>query len=247
MKIICKYHGGSHSYGLATPDSDLDIRGVFLNNTIGTIIGLDRFEHQDTRANGDDKFYYELRHFFNLLRRGNSQCLEMLFNINWLYLTPTFSKIIKNRENFIDTDKIFKCLRGYIQSEKSLCLGRKTGLLGTKRKLDIDKFGFSPKNLTQLIRLTYCGSILFTKGYFPVNIRDDNKVIGDILFDIKTNPQNYDKQFVNEGIEKAEKDLVKSYESRIFNYSFDVDLANNIITNIYLRELENLTSQKMMI
>lgn len=240
MKLICEYYGGSQSYGLNTPTSDLDIRGVFLNDTIGTIIGLDRFEHQDTRANGDDKFYYELRHFFNLLRRGNTQCLEMLFNENWLYFTPTFGKIAINRERFIDTDKIFKCLRGYIQNETTLCFGRKTGLLGTKRKQHVEKFGFSPKNLVQLLRLALCGSTLFLEGYFPVNIRKDNPNWGDKLFDIKTNPQNYNKEFAEEQIQFAEKLLVESYENRSFNYSFKTDLANQLIFEIYSEQLDNL-------
>ena len=36
-------------YGLSTPESDFDYRGVFLNENISTILGLDRYEHKDLR------------------------------------------------------------------------------------------------------------------------------------------------------------------------------------------------------
>ncbi|NBQ69782.1 MAG: hypothetical protein EBU46_13540, partial [Nitrosomonadaceae bacterium] len=103
MKIICKMLGGSHSYGLQTATSDIDYRGVFLNTDVSTIIGLDRFEHQDLKSDTEDSFYWELRHFLNLLRRGNTQGLELLFNQYWLEKDPVFQTIIDNRDQLVDT------------------------------------------------------------------------------------------------------------------------------------------------
>lgn len=44
MKLLCKYQGGSHSYGLATKDSDIDYRGVFVNDDVSTLVGLNKHE-----------------------------------------------------------------------------------------------------------------------------------------------------------------------------------------------------------
>lgn len=66
---------------------------------------------------------------------------------------------------------MFRCLLGYMQGERRLANGERTGQLGSKRKAHLDKYGFSPKNFTQLFRLASCGKALFEKGYFPVNMK----------------------------------------------------------------------------
>ena len=40
MKMLVKTLGGSTAYGLNTPESDLDYRGVFVNTDPSKILGL---------------------------------------------------------------------------------------------------------------------------------------------------------------------------------------------------------------
>ena len=42
-KIILLAYGGSHAYGLNTPTSDIDVRGIAMN-TESEMLGLDNFE-----------------------------------------------------------------------------------------------------------------------------------------------------------------------------------------------------------
>ena len=160
MKYLCKVLGGSRAYGLDTTTSDIDYRGIFINTHPSTILGLDRFDSIQKQET-DDEVYFELRKFFELLRNGNSGALEILFSADQQITdtSPEFEIIRVNRKSFVDTDKTFKCLRGYMQGERRLANGERTGQLGGKRKVQLDAHGFSPKNATQLLRLAWCGVI----------------------------------------------------------------------------------------
>jgi predicted nucleotidyltransferase len=66
MKVICKVTGGSRMYGLQTPESDTDIRGVFLN-TDPAIINLAWLEYD---------FKNRIRNFTFDIDFANQICLE---------------------------------------------------------------------------------------------------------------------------------------------------------------------------
>ncbi len=73
--IIFECISGSKAYGLATPNSDTDIRGVF-------ILPKEQFYSLDYvgQINNDtnDEAYYELRKFIELCAKNNPNILEML-------------------------------------------------------------------------------------------------------------------------------------------------------------------------
>lgn len=231
--MLVKSLGGSTAYGLNTPKSDLDYRGVFVNTEAAKILGLSKFDHVQKQET-DDIVYYEVRKFFELLRQGNTGALEILYSSVLIETTEAFAEIQVNRERFVDTDRMFSCLRGYMQGERRLANGERTGQLGGKRKEALEKYGFSPKNATQLLRLGFAGQTLFQKGYFPVNVKNENEEVWAHLFSIKTEPEKYTKEGLNAMFDQADKDLIISYESRKFQFKFDDDLANETLRAIYL-------------
>jgi predicted nucleotidyltransferase len=114
MKLSRKaFLGGSTAYGLNTPESDLDYRGVFINTDPSKILGLERMDHVQKQET-DDIVYYEIRKFFELLRNGNTGALEILFSDDLLETSDIFEEIQKNKLKFVDTDKMFRCLLGYM-------------------------------------------------------------------------------------------------------------------------------------
>lgn len=233
LKILAKYEGGSKSYGLATPKSDTDIRFLFIHTDYKKIIGLERHEHECRQNEHEDSFGFEIRHFFNLLRRGNTQCLEMLFNYKWLEVADEFlNQIQVNRHDLIDSHKLYKCLRGYCFSERRLVLGERTGVLGGKRREHLDEFGYSYKNLVQFLRLSAAGSIFFQTGEFPVDINKTE--YGDLLFRIKNHPDCYSVEDAKLLMSEYEKILDESYKNIKVVYRYDEDLANKICLNLYL-------------
>lgn len=243
MINICKYYGGSTSYSLSTENSDLDERGLFIHTDPKFIIGLNKFDHLCQQNEKQDSQLWEIRHFFNLLKNGNTQALEMLFNEKWIEKSNNFDYIIKNRLNFIDTEKIFKCLQGYCYSELKLAIGERTGKLGGKRQSQVEKYGFSPKNFVQLIRLSYCGYILFKEGFIPLDLQEHNQELRSLLLDIKNNPFNYKKENLVVLSEEWRNKMINGFDNRSFSFKFDENLANNIIFDIYFDVLSKVKTK----
>jgi predicted nucleotidyltransferase len=242
MQFICKMLGGSHAYGLSTLASDKDVRGVFLNTELNKVIGLDRFEHQDLKAGGADEFYFELRHFLCLLRATNTNVLELLFNDKWLFVSNEWLKVQENRFLFLDSEKMYKSLKGYMHGEKRLANGERTGKLGGKRRAAIEKFGFSPKNFVQLLRLAWAGTTFFKHGYFPVDVHFENPDFAAELLDIKLRPEDYQREKLNLLVDRWEQTLDKAFNERTVDYTFNSDAANELCCRLYGPIVANLSS-----
>ena len=72
--LVCV--SGSIAYGLDTPESDVDIRGIFLNER-DELIGL-RDERETIRPDGSDTVLYGLRKAMKLLLACNPNAVELL-------------------------------------------------------------------------------------------------------------------------------------------------------------------------
>lgn len=239
IKVLCKCLGGSHLYGLNTPESDEDIRGVYLDTNIGNIIGLSKNEFMERRNQEEDFFLTEFRKFLKLLSRGNTECLELLFNTNWIEVTEEWHSIRQYRHNLVGAKQVIACLTGgekanfeagYIGNEIRLAMGERTGLLGSKRKMALDKYGFSPKNMVQLLRLTFCGTSFFNTGIFPARLPEP---IRSELLDIKVNPEKYDKEALRALVEKRRLELVAAYMTTKVTTKFDMEVANGLCRKFY--------------
>ncbi len=241
MHKLCSYLGGSISYGLATPESDKDERFVFLNTEIKDIIGLSRHEEQVTQNKTEDSVGYELRRFFQLLKKTNTTSLEILHNEEWTFLDDKFKRLVlDNKKYFMDTEYTFKSICGYVHGERNLVLGLRTGQLGSKRKNALDIYGFSPKNLVNFMRLCFCGMTFFSKGYFPVNVEKEDKQLRDLLFEIKIRPESLKKEEAAALMDQFEDLMKLAFDNRdkSKDYHFNEKRANEIILDFYLPYLE---------
>lgn len=73
--LILECISGSRAYGLHTPKSDTDIKGVFVLPK-NTFYGLEYFDQVNNESN--DLVYYELKKFIDLLSKNNPNILELL-------------------------------------------------------------------------------------------------------------------------------------------------------------------------
>lgn len=231
MKTICEYLGGSHSYGLSTPLSDRDVRGIFIHEHPSLIIGLDKFEHHTIESEEDSK-YREFRSAMSLLRRGNTEIVEALYNENWIVNSPSWKLVQSFKKELVSSETMYGVLRGYAQGELKLANGERTGKLGSKRKSQIDKFGFSPKNFVQLLRLSWAGRKFFMDGFFPVCLSIDPKFQAEMLR-IKTQPELYTKEELNDKAAVADVELREAFANRRYDYKFNESLANELICYVY--------------
>jgi hypothetical protein len=178
-----------------------------------------------------DATYYEIGRYMGLLRKTNTQVLEILFapKESFTYTHPFFDKVRENRYSLIDSDKLKSSLKGYVFSEMKLATGERSGRLGGKRKEKVNQFGFSPKNFVQIIRLCVVGNHFFNTGEYMVNVKDHSKELYDKLMDIKTNPSNYSLNELKDEVYSRYADLIDAMDQSKIKYEFDDELAANLI------------------
>lgn len=231
MKVMCKVTGGSRMYGLETPESDIDTRGVFMNTDPGMILGLQR--NEIIKEERSDFLMFELCHFLRNLSRTNTQVIEILYANEFEEITPEFKKMRENRNRLMDSDGLFRSLKGYIGNERRLANGERTGELGGKRRSQVEKYGFSPKNFSHLLRLARCGSVFFLTSEYPVNLRSYDMGFRDFVFSVKTEPQKYTKKQLNEIADGELENLDRSFLARKDDFNFDMDFANELCLDFY--------------
>lgn len=91
---------GSQAYGTATPESDIDIKGVYIQ-PMDSILGFGYVEQVSDKTN--DTVYYEVRRFLQLLSSNNPNILELL-NLpedKILYKDELFDIILQVKHKFI--------------------------------------------------------------------------------------------------------------------------------------------------
>ena len=115
-KLIQKTVAGSHLHGMATPESDVDYRGVCLA-PMDALLGLQKFEQVEKQGK-EDLVYYELRKFARLALQGNPNILTILFAPpeKWLVMNGSWHKIWEIRHKFL-SQRIRKTYAGYARSQ----------------------------------------------------------------------------------------------------------------------------------
>lgn len=92
--IVFECISGSRVHGLATAQSDLDIKGVFIlpQNDYFGFYGVDQVNNET-----NDVVYFELRKFMDLLSKSNPGALELLYTPEQyvLFMHPVFAQIRK--------------------------------------------------------------------------------------------------------------------------------------------------------
>lgn len=99
MKLIFEAIVGSQSYGTATPLSDEDRKGVYIQPA-NDILG---FKYTPQIELSKDNVQYEIRRFIELLQTANPTVLELLYSPKDCVISkhPAFDLLIENRDKFL--------------------------------------------------------------------------------------------------------------------------------------------------
>lgn len=115
--IILEGITGSVAYGLATENSDVDIKGIYLLPT-KEVLSLGFNPQSTTKDHVDpDWVYHEVGKFMKLVMAGNPTVNELLWLEDYTVLTPVGQLLIDNRKLFLSTKAVDKAYRGYAMGQ----------------------------------------------------------------------------------------------------------------------------------
>ena len=114
--IIYQCISGSRAYGTARPDSDEDIRGIFVLPQSSYLLFPEPVNQVSDEKN--DVVFYSLRRFLELAVTANPNIIELLFMPEEciLFKSPLMDRLIENRSLFI-TQNAYSSHVGYAHAQ----------------------------------------------------------------------------------------------------------------------------------
>ena len=135
--LVFKVISGSTSFGLNTPTSDIDIRGVYI------LPWKDRIRQDAPQQIADttnDETYWEIAKFFRELAKANPQALEMLYSSDDCILEgKEFLEKVRSEMDFIT----MRCEKTFVEYAK----GQIARARGLNKKVFNPQAAFQPKVL----------------------------------------------------------------------------------------------------
>lgn len=165
-KIILFGLAGSHAYGLAGPDSDEDMRGIFVYPT-ERILGLPQFRGPETVEHPEaDVVTHEVGKFIRLALAANPSILEQLYFEEYQGLTPEGELLLAARPYFL-SQKIRQTYGGYATAQfKRLVRREEEGRVGFGPKTSKRR----EKHARHLARLMLQGTQLLATGELTLKL-----------------------------------------------------------------------------
>ena len=158
--IIYRCQVGSRAFGLASEDSDDDLRGIYLPPA-RLQWSLRRLPEQLEFADqSQDEVYWELEKFLRLALKANPSVLETLWTPLVLFADATAQELRAMRQAFL-SKHVYKTYSGYVLSQfRRMANAQKTK--GTCKS----------KHAMHLIRLLYSGIAALETGEIRINVAE---------------------------------------------------------------------------
>lgn len=121
--ILGKYLTGSHAYGLSTPASDRDFRGIFvLPSAYYLRLGAPLEQVSDEK---NDRTFYALKRYCELAATANPNIIELLFMPDDCKIieSPLLTPLLENRNRFI-TKAAYESHIKYAQAQMHRARGK---------------------------------------------------------------------------------------------------------------------------
>lgn len=162
---------GSVAQGTATPDSDHDYMGVFIE-TAEQVIGMetastkrvsDAAKGEKSAPGSSDTTYHTLRKFCSLAAGGNPTIGSILFLPKYAPLTETGQRLIDMRDAFISR-KAGEAYLGYMTAQIKAFAGT-----GRKNRVElVEQYGYDIKFAYHAYRLGVQGLTMLDEGFVPI-------------------------------------------------------------------------------
>lgn len=191
--IILEGVTGSTAYGLATKDSDVDIKGIYMLPTTEIMRLRFSLKHTTQDHTEPDWCYHEVGKFMKLAAGGNPTVTELLFLTEYTQLNEVGQLLIDNRDIFLSTQGVQKAYRGYALGQaKKLSKRQEEGKDGYDSAL---KNRFS-KHTRHCFRLLLQARVLMETGTLTVKVTPEQR---EWLFEMgKQDPDTIVDAFMEE-------------------------------------------------
>lgn len=223
--MVCQT--GSKAYGLDTPESDTDARGIFVPH-VKYLLGLHKVEQ--IKISGDDFVCHDIRQFIHILIGQNPTIMEMLYT-EPIFETPFWAEYAPKFRQLIHR-KAFKSYSAYVRSQLYKAKNRKP--IG-KRSRIVEAVGFDTKFCSHVARLAVQCIYLMSEGYIPVKVPEPYRT--DIM-GIKTGEWSKEKaitycEHLDETMHLAylKSKLPESIDLEQFEKNIYVPMIKKIIDN----------------
>ncbi len=168
---ILRVVGGSHAYGTATPESDVDVRAVALP-PVSWLVGFAPADNgsqtKDGRGAAEDLTVHALAKFCRLALKCNPNVLEILWADDAAVQHQTRAgQALRALAPHFMSRQAYAAFSGYAFGQFKRARSHNTDH-GT-RQAAVERFGYDPKNAMHLLRLARMGHELVTTG--QVNVR----------------------------------------------------------------------------
>ena len=220
--------GGSIAYGLDTPKSDIDIRGIFLNPR-EEWIGL-REETENIRLENSDTVVYGLRKGMKLLLNGNPNVIEILGlrPEHILYCSEEGRLILDN------TDLCLSRRVGFTFGAFAINLRKQLQIEVCEGKTDAKKLS---KEMAHLIRIYAMGGDLLVNG----RVMTYREYEHDLLTEIRAGKYLDRKRVPTAAYERLLEDYMGNFKSAMIRTHLpsepDWERANALTMEIVQRSL----------
>ena len=200
---------GSQNYNLATNTSDYDTKCCILPSWQDIIQAHQPYAHTFIRENGEHIDFTDFRSMMNILKKQNINFIEQLFTeeyfINeWYYDEVKNLRIMREEIAHYNPCKAVQTMAGIAKSKEK----RIFRPLNEEKNEIFNEFGYHPKELAQLYRITCFLTAYTNNNDFADCLKSSNR---DVFLDLKTT--KYDVDIV--------QDIVKAYMSRVIKLEDD--------------------------
>src|SRR5947209_4936412 len=161
--IIYRCQVGARAFGLATDDSDDDIRGLYLPPA-RLHWSLFKLPEQLEFAGADkDEVYWELEKFLKLALKANPNVLETLWTPRVLAADEVAGRLLELRRAFLSRH-LYKTYSGYVLSQ----FRRMTNAQARTGQ-------YKPKHAMHLVRLLYSGIAALETGEIRIDVGEQRE------------------------------------------------------------------------
>lgn len=224
--LICQT--GSKAYGLDTPTSDDDMRGIFIPNN-EYLIGLKTVDQ--VKIHGDCSVMHSLSHYVHKMIGQNPTLLELLYieepiysNNIWHELKPELKKLVYKQA--------FKPYSAYIMSQLQKMRFRQP----TEKRLElVQNFGYDVKYASHTARLAIQCIYLMKEHYIPVLVPEPYK---SEIMKIKTGQMNKHEALVY--CEELDIKMKEAYDNSTLPTSIDI---NRFERDVYIPLMKRVINE----